>query len=201
MRRAPWAATGVIAGVVLFGAACSGAAPPRVALPGATLRLDQDDAPLQAPGHDAVSARAKVHEPVSFGPLVLTNTTGQPIVVLAVEPGPRDAGLTYLGVRASDRQDRRVFSLGAAPGAFPYPSGGADWRRVEGVVVRPEHGGGARGVEVLIGVAANRAGRWSMRGVSVTYRIGPQRYVTTYDDAYTVCAPPTVATCDPADPS
>jgi hypothetical protein len=118
-----------------------------------------------------------------------------------VEPGRRDAGLRYLGVRASDNQARRVYSLGAAAGAFPYPSDGADWQGVTGVVVRPEHGGGARGVEVLVGLAANRAGRWVLHDVVVTYRIGSQRYVTTYGNTYTVCAPKSVAECDPVDPS
>ena len=195
----PWAATGAIVATLL--GACSSPATPHVALPDVVLRLDQDHAPLQAPGHDGVSARADLRQPVSFGPLVLTNTTGQPITIVAVEPGRRDAGLAYLGVRASDNQARRVFSLGAAPGAFPYPSAGADWRDVAGVVVRPEHGGGGRGVEVLVGLAADRPGRWALHGVSVTYRIGSQRYVTTYGDTYTVCAPKTVPTCDPVDPS
>jgi hypothetical protein len=194
-----WAATATV--VAVLPGACSSAAAPRVGLPDVVLRLDQDHAPLQAPGHDGVSARADVHEPVSFGPLVLTNTTGQPITIVAVTPGRRDAALAYLGVRASDNQARRVFSLGAAAGAFPYPSAGADWRQVAGVVVRPEHGGGARGVELLVGVAAERPGRWALHDVSVTYRIGSQRYVTTYGDTYTVCAPKTVAGCDPVDPS
>jgi len=176
--------------------ACSSPLPPHVSIPGVTLRLDQDHAPLQAPGHDGVAALAAVGEPVSFGPLVLTNTTGHPITIVGVRPGPRDAGLTYLGVRASASQTRRVFSLGAAQGAFPYPSGGADWRPVPGVVVLPEHGGGARGVEILVGVRAERPGRWTMRGASVTYEVGGQRYVTTYGDTYTVCAPATVESCD-----
>jgi hypothetical protein len=177
--------------------ACSSPLPPHVSIPGVTLRLDQDHAPLQAPGHDGVAALASVREPVSFGPLVLTNTTGHPITIVDVRPGRRDAGLAYLGVRASASQTRRVFSLGAAQGAFPYPSGGADWRPVSGVVVLPERAGGARGVEILVGVRADRPGRWSMRSVSVTYQIGPQRYVTTYGDTYTVCAPATTKSCDP----
>jgi len=198
------AAAGLLV-AALLGGACSSSSPRPSAssgptLPAVTLRLDQDHAPLQAPGHDAVSARAAVGAPVSFGALVLSNTTSQPITLVAVEPGRRDDGLAYLGVRASASQSRRVFSLGAAPGAFPYPSGGADWRRVEGLVVQPEQGGGARGVEVLVGVAARRAGRWTLHGVSVTYDVGAQRYVTTFDDTYTVCAPARVATCDPADP-
>jgi len=177
-------------------AACSSPLPPRVSIPGVTLRLDQDHAPLEAPGHDGVAGLARVREPVSFGPLVLTNTTSRPISIVAVTPGPRDDGLTYLGVRASASQTRRVFSLGVAQGAFPYPSGGADWRTVEGVVVLPERAGGARGVEILVGLRAERPGQWTMRGVSVIYQIGAQRYVTTYGDTYTVCAPPTTAHCD-----
>jgi hypothetical protein len=198
-----WRTTGAVVAVVLgvLGGACSSPTGPHVALPDVILRLDQDHAPLQAPGHDGVSARADVHQPVSFGPLVLTNTTGQPITIEAVAPGRRDAGLRYLGVRASDNQARRVFSLGAAPGAFPYASASADWRTAAGVVVRPEHGGGARGVEILVGLAADRPGRWALHDVSVTYRIGSQSYVTTYGDTYTVCAPKTVADCDPIDPS
>jgi len=176
--------------------ACSSPLPPHVSIPGVTLRLDQDHAPLQAPGHDGVAGLARVHEPVSFGPLVLTNTTSHPITIVKVSPGPRDAGLAYLGVRASASQTRRVFSLGVAQGAFPYPSGGADWEAVEGVVVRPEHDGGARGVEILVGLAAIRPGRLTMRSVSVTYQLGAQRYVTTYGDTYTVCAPPTIPHCD-----
>ena len=177
-------------------AACSSPLPPHVSLPGVTLRLDQQHAPLQAPGHDGVAALAAVGEPVSFGPLVLTNTTGHPITIVGVQPGQRDPALTYLGVRASASQSRRVFSLGAAQGAFPYPSGGADWRPVPGTVVLPERDGGARGVEILVGVRAERPGRWTMRSVSVTYQIGAQRYVTTYGDTYTVCAPATITSCD-----
>jgi hypothetical protein len=91
-----------------------------------------------------------------------------------------------------------VFSLGAAPGAFPYPSGGADWRDPVGAVVPPEHGG-ARGVELLIGLRATRPGHWSLRGVTVRYRIGAQQYVTTYGNTYTVCAPITEAACPTLD--
>ncbi len=65
----------------------------------------------------------------------------------------------------------------------------------------PEHDGGARGVEILVGLSVRRAGRWSMRNITVTYRSGGQSYVTTYGNTYTVCAPKTHLACAPLPPT
>ncbi len=193
--------TALVVGPLLVAASCSSPHPPHVVLPAVTLRISPADSPLQAPGHDGVSIPADVGVPASFGTLVLTNVTSRPITIVSVEPGPHDGALAWLGARASSSQTRHVYSLGAAQGAFPYPSGGADWRVVPGVVVPPVHDGGARGVEVLVGLAARRSGRWSMHDVTVTYRSGAQTYVTTYGDTYTVCAPKTHIDCAPLPPT
>jgi len=84
--------------------------------------LAPDDAPFAYPGRDSVSAPAPVGVPLSFGSLLLGNTTNEPITITAVRVLEADDGVTRAGCEvgwraAAEGGSHRV--SGRVPGSEP----------------------------------------------------------------------------------
>jgi len=151
--------------------------------------LAPDDAPFAYPGRDSVSAPAPVGVPLSFGSLLLGNTTNEPITITAVRVLEADDGVTVLGVKLDDGLQRKAEAIGSQAG-FPAPNPGSEYQ--DAPVVVETAGLAPRGVDVVVGVQANRPGRWRARGIEISYRRGGRDYVTTYRNTFVVCTDMTV---------
>ena len=165
---------------------------------GRVTRLSPDDAPFNYPGQDSVGAPAPVGVPLTFGSLLLGNATDEPITITGARVLEADPGMTVLGVQFDAGRQRKAIAIGSQAG-FPAPNPGSEYQEapitVEPVVVLPW------GVDVVVGVQANRPGRWRARGVELTYRRGGRDYVTTYRNTFVVCTDMTVhCTNDPQMP-
>ena len=152
---------------------------------GRTTRLAPDDAPFSYPGRDTVGAPAPVGVPLSFGSLLLTNTTDEPITITGARVLEAEIGVTVLGVQFDASPHRKASVVGALAG-FPAPNPGSAYQdapvTVEPVTALP------MGVDVVVGLQANRPGRWRARGVEVSYEQGGRSHVTTYANTFVVCA-------------
>jgi len=71
---------------------------------------------------------------------------------------------------------------------YPPPHEGATLHRVAGFRISP-HRSWKDDAELLIGFRAHRTGALSYRGFELHYHVGNTRYVATYPDPLTVCAP------------
>jgi len=153
--------------------------------PGRATRLAPDDAPFSYPGRDTVGAPAPVGVPLSFGSLLLTNTTDEPITITGARVLEAEIGVTVLGVQF-DASPRRKASVVGALAGFPAPNSGSAYQdapvTVEPVAALP------MGVDVVVGLQANRPGRWRARGVEVSYDQGGRTHVTTYANTFVLCA-------------
>ena len=161
---------------------------------GRVTTLSPDDAPFVYPGQDSVSAPAPVGVPLSFGSLLLGNSTNEPITITAVRVLEADDGVTVLGVKLDAGLQRKAEAIGSQAG-FPAPNPGAEYQDAPVVVETADLA--PRGVDVVVGLQANRPGRWRARGIEVSYRRGGRDYVTTYRNTFVVCTDMTVQ-CDNA---
>ena len=161
---------------------------------GRVTRLAPDDAPFAYPGQDSVSAPAPVGVPLSFGSLLLGNTSDEPITITGARVLEAESGVTVLGVQFDASPQRQASAVGVLAG-FPAPNPGSQYQdapvTVEPVTVLP------MGVDVVVGVQANSPGRWWGRGIELSYRRGGRDYVTTYRNTFLVCTDMTVH-CDNA---
>jgi len=156
---------------------------------GRVTRLAPNDAPFNYPGQDSVSAPAPVGVPLSFGSLLLGNASDEPITITGARVLEAEIGVTVLGVQFDASRERKASAVGVLAG-FPAPNPGSEYQdapiTVEPVTVLP------MGVDVVVGVQANRPGRWWARGIEVSYRRGGRDYVTTYRNTFVVCTDMTV---------
>jgi len=156
---------------------------------GRVTRLSPDDAPFAYPGRDTVGAPAPVGVPLSFGSLLLGNPTNEPITITGARVLEAEIGVTVLGVQFDASRERKASAVGVLAG-FPAPNPGSQYQdapiTVEPVTVLPI------GVDVVVGVQANRPGRWWARGIELSYRRGGRDYVTTYPNTFVVCTDMTV---------
>ena len=133
-----------------------------------------------------VGAPAPVGVPLSFGSLVLGNMTDRPITISSVGVAEADPGLTVVGVTVASGQERKAIAVGVLPG-YPSDNPGADYRDPP-VIIDPVGGASPRGVDIVVGLQANRPGRWRARGIEVTYEWRGRQYVTTFANTLVVCA-------------
>ncbi len=151
---------------------------------GRVTRLSPDEAPFSYPGEDRVGAPAPVGFALSFGSLVLVNTTDEPITITGARVLDVDDGAHVLGVLLDASQDRKSIAIGALP-LFPATNPGSVFQDPP-VVVEPASAA-PRGVDVVVGLTPMRPGVGHARGIEISYRRGGRNYVTTYNNSFHVC--------------
>ncbi len=162
--------------------ACGGSTPP---------------APLASGAVTAEAVGVATGAPATWAGIVLLNRGAAPLTLAAVEPVGIDAGLRVVGV-----QVRVLGADGDASGdpnpsvtgpGYPPAHPGAP---VAGTVLDPMVTADERPIaEVLIGLAADRPGRYVLRGLRVRYVVGGVEREGTLEHAIALCA------TDPDDPA
>ena len=180
---------GAMVGLVLMIAvgcrSSNGTSAPSNSAPPGVIVLGPDDAPFAYPGQDRTGAPAPVGYPVSFGSLVLGNTTDEPITITKIEAREVDPGAAFLGVKIATGADRRDYATGSV-GGFPPDNPGANFQDPP-TVIAPSAGPHDRGVDLVVGMKATAPGNQYIKGLIVSYRRGGRDYVTTYDNTFLVC--------------
>lgn len=131
---------------------------------------------------------ARIGEVITGGQLVVFNLGTSDIEVVKVEPEMTGGGLQYLGAQVAGLGRRIGFVQ--VKRRFPV----ADSRQL-GVLVNavgarlgPGSAAAKRGFEVLLGFKVTKAGRSTVRGVTVTYRYQGKVHKETWTSTMAVCA-------------
>ena len=162
--------------------ACGGSPPP---------------APLASSAVTAEAVGVATGAPATWAGVVLLNRGAAPLTLSAVEPVTLDAWLEGCGragarARRRGRRDRRPEPVGERPG-YPPDHPGVP---VAGTVLEPMVAADERPIaEVLVGLVAERPGRYVLSGLRVRYVVGGAEREGTLTHQVAICAN------DPDDPA
>ena len=147
--------------------------------------------PLAEPGFRMGEAAAmNVGKAGTYGMETITNHGRAIAVVDRIAFVDRSRGLEILGplvMHLRDRPGTPALVTGLIR-RFPPPHVGATLHPVAGFRISP-HRSWRDDAEVLIGFRAHRTGVLFYRALELYYRVGDRRYVATYRDSLTICAP------------
>ena len=155
--------------------ACGGSTPP---------------APLASGAVTTEAVGVATGSPVTWAGVVLLNRGAAPLTLTSVEPMPLDAGLKVVGVQV------RVLTADGDATGDPNPSvSGPGYPPVHpgapvaGTVLEPLVAADERPVaEVLVGLVADRPGRYVLSGLRVRYVVGGAEREGTLAHQIAVCA-------------
>lgn len=153
----------------------------------ATRSSGPPNGPLDPGQSTATSIGVVAGDRVSFGNFILTNTTSRPIVLDAFELLGQTRGVQVLGIRvARAGPDTPHGLVGAVTG---YPPLGDRLHPIQGFELQPRLSGQRNDTaQVIVGLVANAAGRWSFRSGRLDYHIDDHHYRITFPDAFSWCA-------------
>ena len=148
------------------------------------------DAPLAGGTDTAVSVPVPVGEELTYGQVTIGNESERSLIIerITVEA---DEGLDVLGVQLAS-EDRRE-NIGLLSG-YPPKSLKGSLSAAEGAVIEPIRKGDA-GIELIVGVRPNRAGRWWLREITIHYRQGEEHFKKQMTQEVLICSPASSA-CD-----
>lgn len=145
-----------------------------------------DNGPLYSPDGDEATLTIHPGGHMTWGQPIYFNRSGSAIELVSARPASIDRGLRILGVQAASRE--RQGAVGVVAG---YPAEGITGRPVSEVRVAPESSPeGKDGVEFLVGLTADKPGRYVVRGLEVTYEQDGARFRETMPDSLSVCVVP-----------
>lgn len=147
-------------------------------------------APLASGAVTAEAVGAATGSPVTWAGVVLLNRGAAPLTLAGVEPVTLDDGLQVVGVQV------RVLGAAGDEAGDPNPSvSGPGYPPVHpgtpvaGTTLAPLVAADDRPVaEVLVGLVADRPGRYVLRGLRVRYVVGGVEREGTLTHAIAVCA-------------
>jgi hypothetical protein len=178
--------------VLLLAAATTIGAAAAVATVGSSSVGIQGGGPLACePGACSSSGAVlvEVGEPVTVGTLVLRNRGDEPATLTKLTLVDKPGSLEVVAIKALRLRDRpEGLSLTGIGRGFPPPGTAAALRSLAGTRVDPSRSP-AGGVEVLIGLRPATRGSFAYRSLLLEYRVGLERYATSYAMPFRVCAP------------
>ena len=130
----------------------------------------------------------------TYGAETIANLGRKTAILDRIDFVGRSAGLEVVGplvmhVRAKPRVPALATGLIRQ---YPPPHVGATLHAVKGFRIAPRRSWKDE-AELLIGFRAHRAGALSYRAFELHYHVGDTRYVATYRDTLTICAPSSFA--------
>ena len=147
-------------------------------------------APLASSAVTSEAIGAATGSPATWAGVVLLNRGAAPLTLSAIEPVALDAGLRVVGVQvrvlgpdgdASGDPNPSV----SGPGFPPARHGGP----VAGTVLAPVVAADERPLaELLVGLVADRPGRYVLRGLRISYVVDGETRQGTIAHAVAVCA-------------
>ena len=149
-----------------------------------------DRGPVKTESDTITSLPSELGQVVTFGSLVLRNSSSKPAVLerIRVEP-PLGPEMTLVDLKVAG-PDRRI---GCVCSAAEYPPHGIPAQAIKpfpGAVVPPRQDDPeGHGVEILMGLRVNRPGEFGFRHAIVDYRIGGKRHRVKLNDGWIGCAP------------
>lgn len=146
---------------------------------------------IQGP-HATTSITLDIHREAAFVAPELVVPGGEFVTLRAVEPisATRSAGLTVVRVIADSASPRPIDV--SSGDTFPYDAFGARGREVRGVLVpTPDmlNRAAGHGLRLIFDLRAERAGRWHLSGLRLTYDVDGRPAAQVIPVAVDVCAP------------
>ena len=178
----PWRAAAVVVVIAVLLVAAGMRHPD----PTAVTRVSPDDAPFATPFAASTAAPMPSGVPFSIRAMVLVNRTRTPITITSIRVRDVDAAVTVLGVKLDPSPTRGTYPIGPQAG-FPAPNPGSAYRDPP-LEIRPTTGASDGGVDVIVGLLANRTGLWGAKNIEISYRRDGRDHVTTYPVGFLVCA-------------